>query len=76
MLRLYLTRTPPDALNLPTATFTSTEGDVFASATDDDAYSAPELGQQEVLYGGAGRSRIVLGDDVRRSALAEDPDHL
>jgi large subunit ribosomal protein L44 len=76
MLRLYLTRTPPEALALPTATFTSLDTDVFRSASDAGAYTAPPLGEQETLYGGVGRSRIVLSDDVRRAALAEDPDRI
>jgi large subunit ribosomal protein L44 len=56
--RLYLTRTPPDQLRLPSQTFT---GDVFGnlSSLKSTPYIPGELGHAEVNYGSAGRSSIV-----------------
>jgi large subunit ribosomal protein L44 len=65
LLRLYLTRTPPDQVALPSSTFTSHDTDVYASDVDWAAYNAPALGEQEITYASAGRSSIVLGSDVR-----------
>ncbi|KAF9054352.1 ribonuclease III domain-containing protein [Panaeolus papilionaceus] len=57
LLRVYLTRTPEDQLQLPSSTFTSRSGSVFTSNTD-GAYSAPELVVPEVMYMSSGRSSI------------------
>jgi len=56
--RLYLTRTPPDQMQLPSQTFT---GDVFTSLSslESSSYTAGELGHTEVNYGSAGRSSII-----------------
>jgi large subunit ribosomal protein L44 len=66
--RLYLTRTPAHALALPTSTFPTGAGGLFdpetlaamAGGAEAGAYVPPALGEQEVLYASAGRSRIVL----------------
>lgn len=56
--RLYLTRTPPEQLRLPSQTLA---GDVFANlgSLKGTPYIPGELGHAEVNYGSAGRSSIV-----------------
>ena len=56
--RLYLTRTPPEQLRLPSQTLA---GDVFANLglLKVTPYIPGELGHAEVNYGSAGRSSIV-----------------
>lgn len=72
LLRLYLTRTPPENVKLPSSTFSADVGDVvdvFGSEVKDDVYAAPGLGEQEVMYASAGRSAIVLDEGVREGAM-------
>ncbi|KAF9778462.1 hypothetical protein BJ322DRAFT_498031 [Thelephora terrestris] len=56
--QLYMTRTPPDQLRLPSQTFT---GDVFGNLNSlkGTSYIPGKLGHAEVNYGSAGRSSIV-----------------
>ncbi|KAI0051036.1 60S ribosomal protein L3 [Auriscalpium vulgare] len=61
--RLYLTRTPPHLVQLPTATFPAVEGG------EEGAYAPGDLGTSEVLTGSAGRSSIVL---PKRPSFAEE----
>ncbi|KAJ7155548.1 ribonuclease III domain-containing protein [Mycena crocata] len=49
LLRVYLTRTPTELLQLPTSTFPLGLGDVFREAPE-GAYVPPELEQAEILY--------------------------
>ena len=66
--RLYLTRTPPHALALPSSTFA--EGDIFAAPAGADASYAPgELGTTETLTGSAGRTAAV---QPKRPSYAEE----
>ena len=46
--RLYLTRTPDSLLQLPTNTFADKRS-IFAPGLD-DRYTAPEIGESEVVY--------------------------
>lgn len=64
--RLYLTRTPPDQLQLPSQTFAN---DVFTglSSLKSTAYTPGELGHAEVNYGSAGRSSILNPSNRRLS---------
>lgn len=64
--RLYLTRTPPDQLQLPSQTLT---GNVFAGlgSLKSSPYTAGELGHSEVNYGSAGRSSIINPSNRRLS---------
>ncbi|KAI0058997.1 ribonuclease III [Artomyces pyxidatus] len=66
--RLYLTRTPPHLLQLPTSTFPEVDSDVFAGG-EEASYSAGDLGTTEVLTGSAGRSSIRL---PKRPSFAEE----
>jgi len=52
--RLYLTRTPPELVRLPTMTFPEIDG-------EEAVYTPMDLGTTEVRLGSAGRSRIVNG---------------
>ncbi|KAH9074840.1 hypothetical protein EDB83DRAFT_2287488 [Lactarius deliciosus] len=56
--RLYLTRTPPELVRLPTLTFPEIDGDIF-TVGDEAAYTPGELGTTEVRLGSAGRSSII-----------------
>ncbi|ETW78978.1 hypothetical protein HETIRDRAFT_453510 [Heterobasidion irregulare TC 32-1] len=68
--RLYLTRTPPHLLRLPTSTFPApsedaedplAHADVFAAPAHAEAPYVPgELGESEVPTGSAGRSAIKM----------------
>ncbi|KAG9312989.1 ribonuclease III domain-containing protein [Chiua virens] len=55
--RLYLTRTPPDLVQLPSSTFDS-QGNIFKSDHAAD-YTPGNLGEAEVLYASSGRSGIT-----------------
>ncbi|THH12984.1 hypothetical protein EW146_g7189 [Bondarzewia mesenterica] len=55
--RLYLTRTPPELLQLPTSTFVGEQGDIF-SMSEQGPYAPGDLGESEVLLGSAGRSSM------------------
>ncbi|KAH9962658.1 hypothetical protein BC827DRAFT_1266906 [Russula dissimulans] len=48
--RLYLTKTPPEMMRLPTSTFPETDGDIFTEG-DEIGYQAGELGSTEVALG-------------------------
>jgi len=52
--RLYLTKTPPQMVRLPTSTFPDIDGDIFTEG-DENAYQPGELGTTEVQLGSAGR---------------------
>ncbi|KAF8216347.1 ribonuclease III domain-containing protein [Mycena galopus ATCC 62051] len=56
LLAVYLTRTPPELLQLPTTTFPLGIGDVFQTTTPENAYIAPELEQAEIMYASGGHS--------------------
>ncbi|KAJ6493688.1 ribonuclease III domain-containing protein [Mycena vitilis] len=58
LLSVYLTRTPPELLQLPTSTFPLGIGDVFRQAPE-GTYVAPELEQAEIMYASGGRSGVV-----------------
>jgi large subunit ribosomal protein L44 len=55
---VYLTRTPPELLQLPTSTFPLGIGDVFREAPE-GVYVAPELEHAEVMYASGGRSGVT-----------------
>ncbi|KAH9987122.1 60S ribosomal protein L3 [Russula compacta] len=57
--RLYLTKTPPEMVRLPTMTFPDVDGDIFTEG-DEIAHRPGELGTTEVRIGSAGRSRLTL----------------
>ncbi|KAI5124191.1 hypothetical protein M0805_005042 [Coniferiporia weirii] len=48
--RLYLTRTPPDMLSLPTDTFSMQQGSVYEAGEGADIYVPGEIGELEVIY--------------------------
>lgn len=56
--RLYLTKTPPEMVRLPTMTFPEVDGDIFMKGEEIE-YQAGQLGTSEVRLGSAGRSRII-----------------
>ncbi|KAJ7066748.1 ribonuclease III domain-containing protein [Mycena amicta] len=56
LLSVYLTRTPPELMQLPTSTFPLGLGDVFRSAPE-GSYMPPQLEEAEVMYGSGGRSQ-------------------
>ncbi|KAF8449024.1 ribonuclease III domain-containing protein [Boletus edulis BED1] len=55
--RLYLTRTPPDLLQLPSSTF-DLQGNIYKSGPVAD-YTPGILGEAEILYASSGRSGII-----------------
>jgi large subunit ribosomal protein L44 len=55
LLSVYLTRTPPEHLHLPTSTFPLGIGDVFRRAPE-NPYTAPALVQGEIEYASGGHS--------------------
>ncbi|KAG6381624.1 hypothetical protein JVT61DRAFT_223 [Boletus reticuloceps] len=55
--RLYLTRTPPDLLQLPSSTF-DLQGSIYKSGPVAD-YTPGILGEAEILYASSGRSGII-----------------
>ncbi|KAF8475343.1 hypothetical protein DFH94DRAFT_635655 [Russula ochroleuca] len=57
--RLYLTKTPPEMVRLPTTTFPEVDGDIFTKG-EEIGYQAGELGTTEVRLGSAGRSSIIV----------------
>ncbi|KAH9995128.1 hypothetical protein BJV77DRAFT_992700 [Russula vinacea] len=57
--RLYLTKTPPEMVRLPTTTFPDVDGDLFTEG-EEIGYHAGELGTTEVRLGSAGRSSIIV----------------
>ena len=56
--RLYLTRTPPELVRLPTLTFPEIDGDIF-TVGEEAVYTPGDLGTTEVRLGSAGRSWTV-----------------
>ncbi|KAF7309693.1 60S ribosomal protein L3 [Mycena indigotica] len=57
LLSVYLTRTPPELIQLPTSTFPLGLGDVFRDGPE-GSYNAPQLEEGEVMYGSGGRSGV------------------
>lgn len=55
LLRVYLTQTPADQIQLPSITFPAVQGNIFTPGPE-GAYSAPELVNAEVLYESSGKS--------------------
>ncbi|KAJ8095268.1 54S ribosomal protein L3 mitochondrial [Marasmius tenuissimus] len=53
LLRVYLTKTPADLLQLPSQTFPLGVGDVYRRGSE-GAYTAPELVQSEIMYASSG----------------------
>ena len=53
LLRVYLTKTPEDLLQLPSSTFLHGVGDVYRKGSE-GAYIAPELVQSEIMYASSG----------------------
>jgi large subunit ribosomal protein L44 len=71
LLRLYLTRTPPEQVVLPSSTFTSLDTDIYSDVDPSavEGYSPLPLGEQEVLFASAGRSKILYGGNASRDAV-------
>ncbi|KZT10070.1 60S ribosomal protein L3 [Laetiporus sulphureus 93-53] len=67
--RLYLTRQPPDSVQLPTSTFPSGEGSIFVAEEWKTHYVPVEMGDSEVHYASSGRSKA---QSPGRRASAED----
>lgn len=59
--RLYLTKTPPEMVRLPTMTFPEVDGNIFTKG-EEIGYTPGELGYTEVRLGSAGRSRIMTDE--------------
>ncbi len=55
---MYLTKTPPEMVRVPTTTFPDVDGDIFTEG-EETGYEAGELGSTEVRLGSAGRSWII-----------------
>lgn len=53
-MRLYLTRQPPEMVQLPTSTFPDGQGNVFEAEGPQASYTPTEIGDSEVLYGSSG----------------------
>ncbi|KII87462.1 hypothetical protein PLICRDRAFT_142762 [Plicaturopsis crispa FD-325 SS-3] len=74
--RVFLTRTPPQLIQLPSSTFPAEDGNIFQGGPEGE-YTPGELGSAEGMYASSGRSSIVLpqrrvheegeGDRPRRS---------
>jgi large subunit ribosomal protein L44 len=56
--RLYLTKTPPEMVRLPTMTFPEVDGNIFTKGEEIE-FRPGQLGTSEVQLGSAGRSRII-----------------
>ncbi|KAJ7623326.1 ribonuclease III domain-containing protein [Roridomyces roridus] len=63
LLRVYLTRTPPEQLQLPTSTFPLGVGDVFRDAPE-GMYVPPSLEQAEIMYASGGNSGAVAQSSI------------
>ncbi|KAJ7245126.1 ribonuclease III domain-containing protein [Mycena haematopus] len=59
LLAVYLTRTPPELLQLPTTTFPFGIGDIFHTGTPENTYVAPELEHAEIMYASGGHSVVA-----------------
>lgn len=70
MLRLYLTRTPPHQIQLPTSTFPDGYGDVFTNNGSEGEYVPGVMGDSEVLYASAERTGLRIPGV--RSMVSED----
>ena len=55
--RVYLTRTPPHLLQLPTSTF-PLDGNILQDGSE-GSYEAPELAMAEIMYASSGRSAAL-----------------
>ncbi|EKM49961.1 uncharacterized protein PHACADRAFT_188343 [Phanerochaete carnosa HHB-10118-sp] len=71
LLRLYLTRQPPNLVQLPTSTFPDARGDVFSAEGSAVSYIPVAMTDTEIKYGSADRTgmrtprpRDSLEDDV------------
>ncbi|KAK7017594.1 hypothetical protein R3P38DRAFT_2983962 [Favolaschia claudopus] len=63
LLAVYLTRRPPDDLNLPTDTFPRGLGGVFAEDAENEGdYLPPDLPHAEVMYASGGRSGRIASE--------------
>ncbi|PCH44223.1 60S ribosomal protein L3 [Wolfiporia cocos MD-104 SS10] len=71
--RLYLTRTPPHLVQLPSSTFPGDLGSVFEAGGAEEAYVANEMSDSEVLYGSSGRTGTLAPG---RHSRATDDDGL
>ncbi|KAI0792111.1 60S ribosomal protein L3 [Abortiporus biennis] len=72
LLRLYLTRQPPQTVQLPSSTFPDTLGDVFQSQGSGSSYTPGQMSDAEVLYGSAGRTGIRVPGARSLAAAEED----
>ncbi|OCH93650.1 ribonuclease III [Obba rivulosa] len=72
LLRLYLTRQPPELVQLPTSTFPEGKGNVFETQGPQATYTPVEISDSEVLYGSSGRTGVR--SPGRRSSLVEEVD--
>lgn len=70
LLRLYLTKTPPHQLQLPTSTFPEGFGDIFTNKGVEGDYVPGVMGDSEVLF--ASSERTGLRIPGARSAVSED----
>jgi large subunit ribosomal protein L44 len=59
--RLYLTKTPPEMVRLPTTTFPEVDGNIFTKG-EEIGYRPGEIGTTEVQLGSAGRSGIIASE--------------
>ncbi|GAW08162.1 60s ribosomal protein l3 [Lentinula edodes] len=55
LLRVYLTRTPPHLIQLPSQTFPMGVGDVYRKAPEGD-YKSADLVESEIMYASSGNS--------------------
>ncbi|CAK5273968.1 unnamed protein product [Mycena citricolor] len=62
VLRVYLTRTPAELVQLPTSTFPAGLGDVFRVDAPDAEYTPPALAHAEVMYASGGRSGVAAAE--------------
>lgn len=58
LLRVYLTRTPNHLIRLPTSTFPTGVGSIFAEGQE-SAHEPPELVMSEITYSSSGKSSIL-----------------
>lgn len=55
LLRVYLTRTPPHLIQLPSQTFPMGVGDVYRKAPEGN-YKSADLVESEIMYASSGNS--------------------
>lgn len=58
-MRVYLTQTPPEDLQLPSSTFPAVQGNIYAAGPE-GAYVAPQIAPSDILYASSGRSRVPV----------------